>query len=124
LTATTNLFWKQHGQICNHSLSLQLVTEFWRWFVQQRQSSGRSFSRRSVPCSTPRSTMSLEPKKSGGPIQKFWDSQDIITSLEIVKGWLCKNAKKVGKKLERNKFSKKWDKNKEKLSVYVATAAA
>jgi hypothetical protein len=40
--------------------------------------------------------MSLEPKKTGGPIQKFWDSPEIITSLEVVKGWLCKNAKKVG----------------------------
>ena len=39
--------------------------------------------------------MSLEPKKSGGPIQKFWDSSEIITSLESVKGWLGRNAKKV-----------------------------
>ncbi len=40
-------------------------------------------------------TMSLEPKKNGGPNPKFWDLPDIITSLEAVKGWLCKNAKKV-----------------------------
>ena len=39
--------------------------------------------------------MSLEPKKTGGPIQKFWDSPEIVTSLESVKGWLSKNAKKV-----------------------------
>ena len=39
--------------------------------------------------------MSLDPKKSGGPIQKFWDSPEIVTSLEIVKGWLGRNAKKV-----------------------------
>lgn len=38
--------------------------------------------------------MSLDPKKNGGPIQKFWDSAEIIQSLESVKGWLCKNAKK------------------------------
>ena len=43
--------------------------------------------------------MSLDPKKNGGPIQKFWDSAEIIQSLESVKGWLCKNAKKVGVKL-------------------------
>ena len=42
--------------------------------------------------------MSLEPKKSGGPIQKFWDSSEIITHLEGVKGWLGKNAKKVGER--------------------------
>ena len=39
--------------------------------------------------------MSLEPKKSGGPVHKFWDSGEILTSLESVKGWMCKNAKKV-----------------------------
>ncbi len=38
--------------------------------------------------------MSLEPKKTGGPIGKFWDSSEIVTSLEIVKGWLGKAAKK------------------------------
>ncbi len=38
--------------------------------------------------------MSLEPKKTGGPISKFWESSEIITSMEIVKGWLGKNAKR------------------------------
>ena len=38
--------------------------------------------------------MSLEPKKTGGPIAKFWDSPEIIASLEGVKGWLGKNAKR------------------------------
>ena len=39
--------------------------------------------------------MSLEPRKNGGPVQKFWDSAEIITSLENVKTWLGRNAKKV-----------------------------
>ena len=45
--------------------------------------------------------MSMFPKKNGGPIQKFWDAADVIQSLEAVKGWLSKNAKKVRKKARR-----------------------
>ena len=41
--------------------------------------------------------MSMDPKKNGGPVSKFWDSPDIIQSLESVKGWLSRNAKKVEK---------------------------
>ena len=38
---------------------------------------------------------SLQPKNSGGPITKFWDAPETIATLEHVKGWLCKHAKKV-----------------------------
>ena len=44
--------------------------------------------------------MSLFPKKNGGPIQKLWDAADIIQSLESVKGWLSKNAKKVSSEVK------------------------
>jgi len=37
---------------------------------------------------------SLQPKNSGGPITKFWDAPETIATLEHVKGWLCKHAKK------------------------------
>ena len=37
----------------------------------------------------------MEPKERGGPISKFWDDAGVIKSLEIVKTWLMKNAKKV-----------------------------
>jgi len=36
----------------------------------------------------------MEPKERGGPISKFWDDAGVIKSLEIVKTWLMKNAKK------------------------------
>ena len=38
--------------------------------------------------------MSLEPRESGGPIQKFWEESGTIAALEQVKSWLLKNAKK------------------------------
>lgn len=38
---------------------------------------------------------SLQPKNSGGPITKFWEAPETISSLEHVKSWLCKSAKKV-----------------------------
>ena len=38
---------------------------------------------------------SLEPKERGGPISKFWDDAGVIKSLETVKTWLMKHAKKV-----------------------------
>ena len=38
---------------------------------------------------------SLQAKTNGGPIAKFWDAPEVIGKLEHVKGWLCKNAKKV-----------------------------
>ena len=38
--------------------------------------------------------MSLEPRESGGPIQKFWEESGTINTLEQVKSWLLKNAKK------------------------------
>ena len=45
----------------------------------------------------------LQPKTNGGPITKFWDAQEVITALEHVKGWLSKNAKKVGRASVPNK---------------------
>lgn len=38
---------------------------------------------------------SLQPKNSGGPVTKFWESPEIVTALEHVKSWLVKHAKKV-----------------------------
>eukprot|EP00094_Tigriopus_californicus_P005291 TCALIF_05101-PA protein Name:"Similar to SMARCC2 SWI/SNF complex subunit SMARCC2 (Homo sapiens)" AED:0.04 eAED:0.04 QI:0/0.66/0.57/0.85/1/1/7/277/1078 len=38
--------------------------------------------------------MAMEPKKNGGPVQKFWDAPEVIKALESVKSWLSRNAKK------------------------------
>merc|ERR1719215_889219 len=37
---------------------------------------------------------SLQPKNSGGPINKFWEAQETISALETVNTWLKKHAKK------------------------------
>ena len=50
--------------------------------------------------------VSLEPKERGGPISKFWDDAGVIKSLETVKTWLMKNAKKVNNDLHFHKINK------------------
>ena len=38
--------------------------------------------------------MAMEPRDHGGPIIKFWEESGTLDKLELVKGWLMKNAKK------------------------------
>lgn len=39
--------------------------------------------------------MAIGPKMDGGPNTKYFESPEALNSLEIVKNWLQKNAKKV-----------------------------
>lgn len=50
------------------------------------------------------SLQAVGPKMDGGPNTKYFESPDTINSLENVKNWLQKNAKKVGKL--KNLYSK------------------
>lgn len=45
--------------------------------------------------------MPFGPKKDGGPNVKYFESPETLTSLETVKQWLQKNAKKVNSVLIR-----------------------